>query len=373
MEKLGARRTIAVVTGTRAEFGLLRPVIRAIERHPSLNLRLIVTGTHLLGREPTARDIEAEFEIAASIEMQGAEDHGRLSNSAATGRGMARIAEWIERNPVDVVLVLGDRIEAFAAAAAAAIGGVRVAHMHGGDRAEGVADESMRHAITKLAHMHLPATATSAERIIAMGEEPLSVHLVGSPAIDRLSDIVPMNDEQLAQVSSPQIVFLLHPTGRPDEEEFADATRLLRLCMHAGPTLAMHPNHDPGRGGIMRAIEQSGCVSCAHLPRERWIGLLKRVGVIVGNSSAGLIECAALGLPCINAGPRQAGREMPGNVIDIADWDFGAIDMALGRALQDPPAPILHPYGDGRSGERTAHILATFKAEHHPIHKRNSY
>jgi UDP-hydrolysing UDP-N-acetyl-D-glucosamine 2-epimerase len=371
-----SRRVIGVVTGSRAEFGLLRPVIRAIQSHPALELKLVVTGTHLLPPTLTQREVAAEFPVAGTIEMQRTQATvcaDRLADAESLGRGVSGVAAWLRSGPVDVVLVLGDRIEAFAAAAAAAIGGVRVAHMHGGDRAEGIADESMRHAITKLAHIHLPATATSAERIIAMGEEPLSVHLVGSPAVDGLAEMPAMDDEAYSRLGSPCIVLLLHPTGRADDDEFADATRLLRLCMRAGPVLAMHPNHDPGRAGIMRAIEQSGCPACPHLQRESWVGLLRQITVIVGNSSAGLIECAALGLPCVNVGPRQAGREMPQNVIDVPDWDFGAIDIALEQALQRPRGSTRHPYGDGRAGERTAHVLATFDPEHHPTRKRNSY
>ena len=165
---------------------------------------------------------------------------------------------------------------------------------------------------------------------------------------------------------------MLHPTGGSFEDEWANAERTLRLCLGAGPTLAFHPNHDSGRRGIMLAIEESGCPNLDHLPREQFIGLLRRANVLVGNSSAGLIEAAALGVRCMNLGPRQAGREMPPNVTDIPDWDFGHLDMALERT--DDPTPLFrHPYGTGHAGTRTAEILATCDLATHGLRKCNTY
>src|SRR5881394_2962134 len=176
---MSGSRTVAVVTGSRAEFGLLRPVMKAIAGHPALNLRVIVTGSHLLSPAETINDVKADFAIDATVAMQSIVNgqaseppSGRLSDSASLGRGISGLAEVFSRLSPDVVVVLGDRIEAFAAAAAASVGGIRVAHIHGGDRAEGIADEAMRHAITKLAHLHLAATELSARRIVLMGEKP---------------------------------------------------------------------------------------------------------------------------------------------------------------------------------------------------------
>ncbi|MEE9128733.1 MAG: UDP-N-acetylglucosamine 2-epimerase, partial [Phycisphaerales bacterium] len=146
------RRTIAVVTGSRADYGLLRPVMRAIHDHADLQLRVIVTGVHLLPPAHTANEVARDFTIANTIAMQRPGECSRLEDAEALGRGVTGFAQRLSRHPVDVVLVLGDRIEALAAAAAASVGGIRVAHLHGGDRAEGIADEAIRHAITKLAH-----------------------------------------------------------------------------------------------------------------------------------------------------------------------------------------------------------------------------
>lgn len=368
-----AGRTVGVVTGSRADFGLLRPVIEAIDEHPHLERRLVVVGSHLLPPEPTVDEVAATFEIDARIPMQTPEDTSRLGDARAVGRGVSGIADWIGRSTPDVVLVLGDRIEAFAAATAASVAGVHVAHLHGGDRAEGIADEALRHAITKLAHLHLPATASSAERIICLGEEAFRVHLVGSPAIDDLDDIPPLDDEEYDRLGQPAVVFLLHPAGLDPDDEWANADRALRICQRAGNTVALHPNHDPGRGAILDAIDQSGVPAIAHLPRHRFVGLLRRATVIVGNSSAGLVECAALPLRCINLGRRQQGRDKPPQVVDIADWDFGALDMTLEEAFARKLPPFRHPYGDGQAGRKTAEVLATFDAERCNLRKCCSF
>ena len=356
---------IAVVTGSRAEFGLLDPVMRAIDAHPDLDLLVIVSGAHLLDPSQTWREVADRYDIAATIPMQrNSQLSGRLADAAALGRGVTGFAgAFVERRP-DWVVVLGDRIEAFAAASAASVGGIPLAHIHGGDRAEGVADEAMRHAITKLAHLHLPATDQSAQRIIRMGEDPAHVHVVGSPSIDGLDDVAPMPDYEFEALGSPEIVFLLHPVGDDTPTERNHALAALK-AIGKRRILALHPNQDPGREGILEAIDLSGVRAIDHMPRSRFIALLKRLaalaepgGALVGNSSAGLIEASALGLPVVNIGRRQAGRERPNNVIDC-DLATPAIVDALDRALQLDRADMTSPLGDGRAGERIAGVIAS--------------
>ena len=358
---------VAVVTGTRAEFGLLTPVMRAIEAHPRLELRTIVTGSHLLGPAFTSADVERLFPIDAEVPMQRDGASGRLEDAAALGRGIERMAPILAELRPDWVIVLGDRIEALAGATAASVGGVPVGHVHGGDRAEGIADESIRHAITKLAHVHFAATDQSAERIARMGEDAWRIHTVGSPAIDGLTGIEPLSDEAFEELGSPRAVFLTHPEHADDETERLRTLGLLSglLPRFGSRLLCLHPNFDAGREGVLRAIEEMGAreglVVRDHLVRETFIGLLRRLardgGAMIGNSSAGLIEAAALGLPVVDVGARQAGRERPGNVIH-AD---GAHDLAdaLERALSMDRRSIEHPYGDGGAGERIAGAIDT--------------
>jgi len=354
------------VTGTRAEFGLLLSVMRAIKANPYLELRTIVTGTHLT--TGTWRDVrDAGFEIDAKVRMQRRDTTGRAADVAALGRGTAKMGDVFAQLNPDVVLVLGDRIEVFAAAAAASIGGFYVAHIHGGDRAEGVADEAMRHAVSKLAHLHFPGSASSRRRLVRMGEAKAQVFNVGSPAVDGLREVAPAKD-------APKLIVMQHPIGEdPDRERRWMRATLRATLLHS--RLVMEPNHDPGREGIMRALntqDLEGAEPTAHLPRERFLSLLKGARVIVGNSSAGLIEAAALRVPCVNIGPRQAGREKPGNVIDC-DYGLGHVRKAVDQALNLDTSRLRHPYGNGRAGERIAEVLASVDLNVVPLRKRNAY
>lgn len=355
-------RRAAVITGARSEYGLLKPVMRAIQARADLELLVVAAGSHLVPPALTFRDVKKDFEVADSIPMQAAGRTTRADDAEALGRGIARFARSFVHLEPDWVVVLGDRIEAFAAASAASVGGWALAHVHGGDRAEGVADESMRHAITKLAHLHLAATEQSAERIRRMGERPEHVRVVGSPAIDGLFEVLEMSDEAYVDLGAPTALVLMHPIGLSDEAEEAGASRVL-TALESERTLALYPNFDPGRQGIVRAIQtwrDQGGRSLEHLPRDAFVGLLKRLagagGVLVGNSSAGLIECAAVGLPAVDIGPRQGGRERAWNVVDVPHASVEAIRSAIARARGKEPGA--HPYGDGRSGERIAEALA---------------
>lgn len=360
----GTRR-VAVVTGTRAEFGLLRPVMHAIARRKELSLMVIAAGSHLVSPALTFHDVKRDFAIADIVPMQIAGRTGRLEDVESLARGIGRFGRSFAKLRPDWVLTLGDRIEAFAAASAASVGGFALAHVHGGDRAEGVADEAMRHAITKLAHLHFPATPTSRDRIIRMGEDPARVHCVGSPAMDELATIAPLNDEAFVQFGAPTIIFLLHPTGQPDEIEEATATAILDT-LRAQPAerlLIMEPNLDPGRDGIMRAIRAAGLPSHSNIDRSTWIALLKRLavtqparGVLVGNSSAGLIEAAAIRLPVVDIGLRQRGRERCENVTHIDHVTSESLVRAMAQS-RSTPASYQHPYGDGGTSERIAHLL----------------
>lgn len=353
-------RTIAVVTGTRAEAGLLQPVMRAIDAHPELELRCVAAGMHLV--TDTLDDLS--FAIAARVPMQAPGKVGRLADAAATGHGVSGFAAVFEQLNPDVVLVLGDRIEAFAAATAASIGGVYVAHIHGGDRAEGVADEAMRHAITKLAHLHFPATARSRRRLIRLGEPPEKIFNHGSPAVDGLRDIPAAED-------GPQVIVMQHPVGDDDDTEY----RHMRDTLDATAEftrLVLTPNHDPGRDGIVRALRDADVDTADHLPRPRFVALLKSALLIVGNSSAGLIEAAVCKTPTVNVGPRQGGRETPRSVVSCG-YGRDEVADAIARARQLDRKTFRHPYGRGDTGPRLADTLATVELTPAGLRKRNTY
>lgn len=359
---------VMVVTGTRAEFGLLRPVMHAIHAHPALELYVVAAGSHLVQPAVTFREVKAEFAIADSIPMQTAGKVGRLHDVESLGKGIARFGRSYDMNNPDMVVVLGDRIEAFAAASAASVGGVLLAHIHGGDRAEGVADEAMRHAITKLAHVHLPATNMSAKRIVKMGENPQQVHVVGSPAIDGLDAINPMGDAAYAELGSPEVVVLMHPIGRDDEQE-QRAMQTVLDAVSDKRVLVLHPNLDPGRRGIMNAIESApiDVQVRSGMPRDIFVGLLQRVGAeggaLVGNSSAGLIEAAAIGCPSVDIGDRQSGRERCDGWSAHADEETGEIRAAIESITAGERPRHSHPYGDGTTGPRIAALITTILGE----------
>lgn len=359
-------RRVAVVTGTRAEFGLLRPVMHALRDRQGLELLVIAAGSHLVQPALTFREIKAEFEVADSVPMQTVGRVGRWHDVESTGKGIARFARSFERLRPDIVVVLGDRIEAFAAASAASIGGIPLAHIHGGDLAEGVADEAMRHAITKLAHIHFPATETSAARIRRMGEPAHRVHALGSPAIDGLTRVQPMSDDLAQELGDPHALLLMHPVGRTDEQEEAVTAATIE-ALGDRRTLCLAPNLDPGRAGILRALDAASTLPHIarrdHLKRDDFLSLLKRLaltgGLLVGNSSAGLIEAGALALPAVNIGPRQSGRERGSNVVDASGETTPAIEIAIQQALSIDRASITHPFGEGHTGPRIAEALAS--------------
>lgn len=387
-------RRVAVVTGTRAEWGMLAHVCGAILAREDLALSIYAGGSHLvplgdsagepavlLSIDEVERWADANAVTVDRFEMQRPGETGRLADAEALGRGVSAIAAILARRAPDVVVVLGDRIEALAAAASASIAGVRVAHIHGGDRAEGVADEAIRHAVTKLAHIHLPASALSAARIVRLGEEPARVHVAGSPAIDGLTEVKPGGggDRDDRAEDLRRFVFLMHPTGRAEELEERDARTVLEQLGRRGRTLVLLPNLDPGREGILRAIDSIGADRSrfevrAHVARPDFLALVRgpRVAALVGNSSAGLIECAALGVRAINIGPRQNGRERADNVRDVPVPTPEALAEALDTLEAWRPSGR-HPYGEGSPSRRIAEVLATCDFAQHGLTKRNTF
>lgn len=354
-------KSTAVITGSRAEYGLLAPVLDAIEAHVGLEPRLIVTGTHLT--TGSLKDIRHSVTARVKMQRTGASS-SREEDVQSLGRGVMAIGRVLTELSPEVVLVLGDRIEALAGALAAQVGGFHLAHIHGGDRAEGVSDEAMRHAISKLAHIHFAATAQSKQRLIRMGEFQSLVYNVGSPAIEGLRDVK-------ADPEAPDLIVMQHPVGASPEDEY----RWMQATLEATAKhsrLIMSPNHDPGRNAIMRAIFDAKLTPTDHLPREQFLALLAGSAAIVGNSSAGLIEAAKLKTPAVNLGSRQAGREKLKNVID-AQHTKTAIQKAIKQALQMDTKGLRQPYGNGKAGEKIADRLAKLDLEKVSLHKRNAY
>ncbi len=358
----------AVVTGTRAESGLLAPVINALAAHESTTPLVFACGAHLATDPPTIEELRAQYELAAEIPMQEPGVTGRFPDARALGRGISGFAAAFERTNPTWVLVLGDRIEALAAACAASVAQIPVAHIHAGDRAEGVADEGIRGAISRLAHLHLCATEQSAQRTVRTGERPEHVVCTGSPAVFGISAVEPMDDDAFRALGSPTIVVLHHPAGLGAEQETNIARAIAgAVCTEDGSerTLWLHPNLDPDRDAVfdvMKECAQQEHVSdCAHLPHAQFRSLIKRLGAqngtFVGNSSAALIEGALLRAPAVDIGPRQAGRERAGNVIHCPGDSVDQIREAIIRARALDTSALDHPYGGEDAPEQIVAAL----------------
>lgn len=375
------RRRIAVITGTRAEYGLLRTTIRAIQRHKRLRLQLAATGMHLVRKFGlTVRQIEADgFPLAARVLMQRGTDDA-LDQAEGLARGIRGIARFLQDAGSDIVLVLGDRIEAMAGALAGVTTGRIVAHVHGGDVAPGDLDDALRHAITKLAHVHLTATRASMRRVLQMGERRAHVFLVGAPGLDELASLLHEHARPLQPTGDALIVH--HPCGRSAEDEARVMRDLLGAVKRQGHRrLIVYPNSDRGHEGVIAAIRdhaarsRPGEVSVFRsLPRDEFVRCLISADVLVGNSSSGIIEAPFVGTPSVNVGARQTGREPGGPSVFHADENPKSIGQALARALRSRRRrPAFSVYGDGHAGQRIAEILAQIETCDDLRRKRIAY
>ncbi|NOT00516.1 MAG: UDP-N-acetylglucosamine 2-epimerase (hydrolyzing) [Phycisphaerales bacterium] len=356
---------MAVVTGTRAEYGLLRTTLAAIHAHPRLTLQLVVTGMHLLKRfGMTVQQVEQDgWRIDARIPMQCGDD-APMDQAQGLARGVSGMAAYFERARTEIVVVLGDRIEALAGALAAATTGRLLVHVHGGDVAPGDMDDALRDAITKVAHVHLAATRAAANRIIGMGETADRVHVVGAPGLDELLAVA-NNGRPKCDPTRALVVF--HASGRPAETEQATMRAILRAVAAQGlSATVIYPNTDRGHSGIVAAIDDAGQRMNGQLNvvrsmgRTAYLHALLSTGVVVGNSSSGIIEAASVGVPCVNIGGRQAGRLPGGSSVVQSGESYRAIRAAIGRARRRRPdkGMVRSPYGDGGAGERIAAIIA---------------
>jgi UDP-hydrolysing UDP-N-acetyl-D-glucosamine 2-epimerase len=373
-------RTIGVVTTSRADYGILRPVLRAIEAHPELHLRLYVSGSHLLERHGmTVRGIEADgFPIAERLETLTGDDTPQ-GITASMALGTREFGAAFARSAPDLLVVLGDRYEMHAAAVAALPFTVPLAHLHGGEVTEGAIDEALRHGITKMSHLHFPATGASADRIAQLGEERWRITVAGAPSLDNLREIEILDRSALG--ISPDRPFLLvtyHPMTLEPEHAGERAQAVLDALRDVDADLVITaPNADTGREAVMRRIEafvaeRRGANLLTNAGTQRYFSLMAHAAAMVGNSSSGIIEAASFGLPVVNVGIRQRGRLRARNVIDTpenAQAIRAAVDQAISPAFREATAVIDNPYGDGHASERIATRLAEVPLDTHLLHK----
>lgn len=382
-------RKIAVVTGTRAEYGILYPVLKAIEVKPKLELSLVVTGMHLSPEFGyTVKEIQNDgFKVDAKIDTLLSSDTPEAM-AKSVGLGIIGMAQAWEQLKPDIILVLGDRVEPLAAAISGAYMNIPVAHIHGGDSPRGGLDEYARHAITKFAHIHFPATKTSAERIIRMGEDEWRVHVVGSPALDVILNEPLIPAEQLTEkfgldLSRPLILLVQHPLTTEVENAAGQMRETLRAIIEVGyPAIVVYPNSDAGGRRMIEVIKEYEkkypfIKALKSLPRREYLSLMKVASVLVGNSSSGIIDAPSLGLPAVNIGTRQEGRERGRNVIDVGHSKQEIIE-AIKRALTDKEfldevKRCENPYGDGKASQRITEILSKVGTTPELIRKKITY
>lgn len=368
-------KRIAIFTSTRAEYGLLRPLMREISRRPGLKLQIIASGTHLSpDHGMTQREIEADgFVIDATVDMHLA---GDTSIAAAKSAALALMgtAEVLDRLKPDVLVLLGDRYELLAAAQAAVLSRVPIAHIHGGEITTGAIDESIRHAVTKLSHLHFPAAEPYANRIRQMGESPEHIWTVGALAMDNIAGLEPLSREALEQhlglkLKSPSFLVTFHPvTTRSDSGSSAMRSLLCALNDFKGTIVITGTNADPGALGIRDELERFASnrpdevVLVESLGAKRYLSLMAQADVVVGNSSSGLLEAPAMGVPSVDIGSRQKGRLRAPSVIHCCE-DQKAIHDALTIALTQNHRKIAArretPYGVPGAARRIANVLAS--------------
>lgn len=339
------RRRVAVVTGSRAEYGLLQWLIEEISTDERLECLLIVTGMHLSTEFGlTVREVEAgNWPIDARVHMLLASDDP-VAIAKSVSLGVSGMADALDRLRPDIVVLLGDRFEILAAAQAAYLLRIPIAHIHGGESSEGALDEGIRHAITKLAQLHFAAAEPYRRRLIRMGEHPSRVFMFGAPGLDSLSRSRPMSREELERdlnfkLRDPLFVATYHPATNTEQDGVIACGALLRAFdrMAHATVVITKPNADAGGRAVGAAIDQWGadrprtCVRDS-LGAARYWSLLRIASAVVGNSSSGLLEAPALHVPTVNIGERQDGRLKAASVIDCSD-DEDAIVRALERAL----------------------------------------
>jgi UDP-hydrolysing UDP-N-acetyl-D-glucosamine 2-epimerase len=367
------RRKIAVVTTSRADYSHLYWPLRTLAGRDDVDLRLIVLGAHLSSEfGSTVREIEKDgFSIAARIECLLSSDSD-VGMAKTIGVAVLGLAEHLGGMRPDILLLIADRYEMLAPASVALALRIPVAHIEGGETSEGAIDDAVRNALTKMAHIHFTSTFAARQRIIAMGEEEWRVHRAGAPSLDHLRRSTLQTRAQLEEklgcdLGVPTLLVSYHPVTLAHDtleeaEDFFSA-----LSQISGQLLFCYPNADAGSRALIErtksflAARGNGSVF-VNLDAVTYWSLLRQVEVLVGNSSSGIMETASLGLPTVNIGIRQQGRERAGNVLDAAA-NVAEIVAAIGAVRRAEFRAALrglrNPYGDGMASERIVEVLTS--------------
>jgi UDP-hydrolysing UDP-N-acetyl-D-glucosamine 2-epimerase len=375
-----AQRRVCVITGSRADYGVLYWLMREISDDPRLALQIIATGSHLAPEFGlTYKALESDgFRIDRRVEVLLSSDTA-IGMSKAVGLGVIGFADALADLKPDIVVVLGDRFEILAAAQAAFLAGISLAHISGGELTEGAIDDVMRHCITKMSRYHFVATETYKTRVIQLGEPPDTVFNVGAPGLDNIIRLGLLDRQALADLlaiepTEPFLLVTYHPVTagssdpRPGMQAMLDA-----LDAFPGHTIAFtKPNADAG-GRVLAAMIDAYAAAkplrvkaFTSLGQQRYLSAMKHCAAVVGNSSSGIIEAPSMGKPTVNIGTRQHGRVKAASIIDCGE-SRSAIQAAIARAISQPftaqAAETASLYGDGSASTQICKLLATLDVQ----------
>lgn len=380
-------KNIGVVTGTRAEYGILYPLLKKLQASDHLDLKLFVTGMHLspsfgLTYKNILRD---GFDIHEKIEMLVGSDTA-TGVSKSIGMGIIGFADCFGRYDLDMLLVLGDRFETYSSVVAAYIARIPVVHLHGGELTEGLIDEGIRHSITKMSSLHFASTEVYKKRIIQLGEQPSRVYNVGALGVENIKNISPMSKQVLEKdlnftLDDKTFVVTYHPVTLDKDQTGQDISCLLDVLEERSDLRLIFtmPNADTNGRVIIDKINafveknSHRCMSTVSLGRNRYLSVMNHIGGVIGNSSSGLIEVPSFAIPTINIGKRQMGRVSPETVIDC-DVSCDAIDSALSKALSEEfrmaCKGVENPYDGQNTADKILEVLEGIKLSDDDVMKK---
>lgn len=390
MEFSNMKKIINVLTATRAEYGLLKPIIEKLLAVENFDVKLIVTGTHLSKKHGyTYQEIvEDGFAIDATIDILEDYVTSSLDVSKIMGTTIIRFAEYFSRNKSDLLLVLGDRYETLAVCCAAMNEKIPIAHMYGGETTEGAIDEAIRHSITKLSYLHFTSTEEYRKRVIQLGESPNRVFCVGAIGIENIHNIKLMSKEELEtdlhfRLDVPYAMLTFHPVTLEEGTEKEQIIELLKAIDNNKHIkfIITKANADAGGEYMNQMIDEyvmqnDHTIAFASLGTKRYLSGIKYCSFIMGNSSSGLIEAPSFGIPTINIGDRQRGRLKSDSVIDCEANENSisvAIQKAMSREYQILAKTCVNPYGDGKTSEKVVSCIQTFLASNEIDLKKKFY
>lgn len=384
------RGKVVVTTGARAEYAILKPLLNKIKDSNGLELKLIVTGMHLVPEYGlTINEIKGDgFRIDTEVQMYLEDESNLAYHGKALARGVDGFTEVLMQIKPDILVITGDRLEALAAVLSAATLRIPIAHIHSGEKTDsGHIDEPIRHSITRFAHIHFPPTQESANRLIKMGEEPWRIYKVGALGLDTILNQQPIPKGKISaklglNPAEPIIVCIFHPVHLERENmgkqmhEIVKALNELKL-----QTVTIYPNNDAGGRDIIAQIENVRDSSFIKvfptLPHLQYASLLRHADVLIGNSSSGIIEAPSLKLPVVNIGSRNVGREHAENVIFVnanKEEIMGAIKKALyDEDFKKKVKLCSSPYGDGKASHRIIKVLSEINIDKKLLQKRITY